>query len=141
MTGTKGLERLEQWMTYVRWFAIAFGIVAISITPKFPDSATETQAWAVVVLLAIGSLVIWGALARIHEPKPLARLGAIAYAFDALVIAALVWIFAYEDPYVTWALLFLVPMEGALRYRMKERSRGPGRSRSSSSSRCCDAPR
>jgi signal transduction histidine kinase len=31
----------------------------------------------------------------------------------------LVWVFAYEDPYVTWALLFLLPLEGALRYRMK----------------------
>jgi signal transduction histidine kinase len=33
-------------------------------------------------------------------------------------VMGLVWAFAYETPYVTWAILFLLPMEGALRYRL-----------------------
>jgi signal transduction histidine kinase len=38
---------------------------------------------------------------------------------DIVVICGFVWTFAFEDPSVTWALLFVIPLEGALRYRMR----------------------
>ncbi|MFN2593768.1 MAG: sensor histidine kinase [Actinomycetota bacterium] len=112
-------RRLEQGMTYVRWFGIVFGIVGVLDQPGYPDARTQQVAWAVVVCLAIGSFAIWGWLGRIHNTRDLQRLGIIGYLLDAAIVMAFVWVYAFEHPYVTWALLLILPLEGALRYRLR----------------------
>jgi signal transduction histidine kinase len=118
MTGFNDGRRLELWVTYVRWFAVAFGALAIWLEPSYPSNGTEAAAWLLVGVLGLGNLTIWGTLARLRDERALARLGAITFAFDGIIVMGLVWVFAYETPYVTWAILFLLPMEGALRYRL-----------------------
>ncbi len=106
-------------MTRVRWFGAVFGAASIALQESYPSRATEIAAWAFIGLLAAGNLVIWGVQGRVQTAQSQARLGHAAFAFDGLVIAGIVWVFSFEDPYVTWALLFVFPMEGALRYRFK----------------------
>jgi signal transduction histidine kinase len=113
------LQRLERWMTRLRWFGFAFGIVAISLESRYPSRATERAALFVVSVLAFGSLFISAAMKRAKTRPEQVRLGAAAFAFDTLVVVCFVWLFAFEHPYVTWALLILLPMEGALRYRLR----------------------
>lgn len=105
-------------MIYVRWFGVVFGAVALTIQPGYPDQATEITAWAILGLLALGNLVIWGAIARIPVEGDHSKLSLGSFLLDSIVVMGFVWIYAFEDPYVTWALLFLIPMEGALRYRL-----------------------
>lgn len=112
-------RKLEQGMTYVRWFGIVFGIVGVLDQPGYPDARTEQVAWTVVVCLAIGSFAIWGWLGRINTTRDLKRLGVIGYLLDAAIVMAFVWVYAFEHPYVTWALLLILPLEGALRYRLR----------------------
>lgn len=106
-------------MTRVRWFGAAFGALSIALQESYPSRATELAAWAFIAALAVGNLVIWGVQGRVDKAPAQRRLGHCAFVFDAVVIAGIVWVFAFEDPYATWALLFVVPMEGALRYRFK----------------------
>ncbi|MDQ3952624.1 MAG: HAMP domain-containing histidine kinase [Actinomycetota bacterium] len=113
------LRRLERGMTRVRWFGAAFGALSIALQEGYPSRATEIAAWTFISALAIGNLVIWGVQGRVETAPTQRRLGHCAFAFDAIVIAGIVWVFSFEDPYATWALLFVVPMEGALRYRFK----------------------
>lgn len=113
------LRRLEQGLIRIRWFGVLFGVIANAVTPSWPDDLTLALAWVLVGALGVGNLVIWGSLGRLTSDRSLHRLGFLALAFDALVIMSLVWLFAFEEPYVTWALLTLVPMEGALRYRLR----------------------
>ena len=113
------LRRLERGMTRVRWFGAAFGGLSIALQESYPSRATELAAWGFIAALAVGNLVIWGIQGRLENAGAHVRLGHAAFAFDAIVIAGIVWIFSFEDPYATWALLFVVPMEGALRYRFK----------------------
>ncbi|MEA2433601.1 MAG: two-component system, OmpR family, sensor histidine kinase KdpD [Actinomycetota bacterium] len=115
-------------MTYVRWFGVAFAVISIltQVEPGFPSETTKGFAWGFTALLAVGSLLIWGTLARVVEEPALRSLGRTAFALDTIVICGFVWVFAFEDPSVTWALLFLVPLEGALRYRMKGALGGAG---------------
>jgi signal transduction histidine kinase len=118
MTGSGETRRLELWVTYVRWFGVAFGVLAVAIQPRYPSSGTQVLAWILLALLGLGNLTIWGTVARVHHERALERLGAASFIFDALIVMGFVWVFAYENPYVSWALLFLLPMEGALRYRL-----------------------
>ena len=106
-------------MTYVRWFGVLFAVVSLSIQQGFPDSDTQVLAWGTVALFAIASVTLWGALARVESEPGLIKLGRVGFAVDAVVILVFVWTFAFENPYNTWALLYLIPLEAALRYRLK----------------------
>jgi signal transduction histidine kinase len=119
MTGLSDLRRLERGMIYVRWFGVAFAATGVAIQPAYPNAATETAAWAITATLAVGNLAIWGAIARITNDRDRSRLGLAAFVFDIAIVMAMVSVYAYEEPYVTWALLFILPLEGALRYRMR----------------------
>jgi signal transduction histidine kinase len=119
MTGLSDLRRLERGMIYVRWFAVAFAATGVAIQPSYPNTTTRTAAWAITAFLAAGNLALWGAIARIDNDRDRARLGVAAFVFDIVVVMAMVSVYAYETPYVTWALLFILPLEGALRYRMR----------------------
>jgi K+-sensing histidine kinase KdpD len=111
-------QRLEQGLTLVRLFGVVFAVTAIATTTDWPSTVTERLAWIMVVFFALGSMTIWGASARLTTNMDHWRLGLIAFTFDALIICSMVWVFAWETPYVTWALLILVPLEGAIRYRL-----------------------
>lgn len=114
-----GLRRLEQSLTYVRWCGALAGAVSLGFRSGFPSERDQAIAWGLVALLSIGSLVVWGLNGRLQSESSQTRLGAAAFAIDVLVVCGLVWIFAYEQPYMTWALLFLIPLEAAVRYRWK----------------------
>jgi signal transduction histidine kinase len=116
--GLGDIRRLELWITYVRWFGVGFGIVSVIVQPAYPNASIERAAWLLLLLLALGNLAFWGAIARIGTERDLKRLGAWTFAFDALVLMSIVWVFAFDKPYITWAILFVLPLEGAVRYRM-----------------------
>jgi signal transduction histidine kinase len=113
------LRRLERWMSYLRWFGFGFGMVAITLETDFPDELTHRAAVLLIAVLALGNLAITSAMRRSNTRPRQVRVGAFAFAFDAVVILSLVWVFTFERTYVTWALLTLLPMEGALRYRLR----------------------
>jgi signal transduction histidine kinase len=105
-------------MTYVRWFGVLMAIVLVALEDGYPDQSTRLRAWLMTGILAAGSFFIWGASGRTGNTEAHRRLGLAGLLFDATVIMGFVWVFAFADPYVSWALLFLIPIEGALRYRM-----------------------
>ena len=119
MTSYMELRRIEQGLIKIRWFGVLFGVVSILVTPTWPDDLNRALTWLLVAALAIGNLFIWGAMGRLRTDHSISRLGLGVFIFDAAVIISLVWLAAYERPYVTWALLILIPLEGALRYRLQ----------------------
>src|SRR5687767_8239142 len=119
MTSHMELRRLEQGLVRVRWFAVLFGVVGVAIQPGYPNRLTEQLAWGLIALLAMGNVAIWGGIGQARSDHDLGILGAGAYVFDSVIVMGAVWLFAFEDPYVTWALLIVIPMEGALRYRLR----------------------
>ncbi|MFN2525538.1 MAG: ATP-binding protein [Actinomycetota bacterium] len=120
-TGSKTVEsaRLELWMTHVRWLGVAFAAFGIAIDQSLKESGTETWALGLLLVLVLGTLAIRIAAAFSRTEHAVARLGIAAFAFDILVVCGAVWISATRDPFVVWAILFVIPMEGALRFRLK----------------------
>jgi len=111
-------QRLEQGLTFIRLFGVVFAVLAIVTTGGWPDLATERLAWITAVFFALGSMTIWGASARLSTRLDHTRLGFIAFTFDVLIICSMIWIFSWDTPYLVWALLILIPLEGAMRYRL-----------------------
>jgi len=116
MTRLSDTRRLEQGLTYVRLFGVVSAVASIATTGGWPDHATERLAWITMVFFALGVMTIWGASARLGTPEDHDRLAAVAFVFDGLIICSMVWIFAWETPYVAWALVLLIPLEGAIKY-------------------------
>jgi signal transduction histidine kinase len=113
------LRRLERWMSYLRWFGFGFGMLAVTLESDFPDEVTQRAALLLIALLALGNLAITSAMRRSKTRPKQVRVGAVAFAFDVALILSLVWVFSFERTYVTWTLLTLLPLEGALRYRLR----------------------
>ncbi|MGH2817916.1 MAG: sensor histidine kinase [Actinomycetota bacterium] len=119
MSDFKHALGLEQWVTYARWIGVLLAAVLVPLRSGYPGPEVEAAAWGLTAILALGNLTIWGAIGRIGTEPAQQRLGRAAFVFDGLVIMGYVWLYAHEDPYLIWAVLFVLPLEGALRYRMR----------------------
>lgn len=107
-------------MTYVRWFGVVFGLISTTIQPdSLPDPAARLRGYVLVLVLLVGSLFIWGLNNRFETEREQRRLGLLGFVFDIAVVSGIVFNFADEAQYMTWALLLVLPLEGALRYQMK----------------------
>jgi signal transduction histidine kinase len=113
------LFRVERWLTAVRGFAAVFAVLAVASTPYFPGLFERSLAWTAVVLLIAGTVLIDRLNRRMFADRGRRWLSVIALMIDTAVIAAFVLAFAFEDPYVTWALVLACPLDGVLRYRTR----------------------
>jgi signal transduction histidine kinase len=115
--GLTDLRQLEQRMTRIRLAAILFGAIAIPIQSRYPDTETQVAALTTIGVLALGTVIIWGASGRVGTLRDHRKISLWGFIFDSIVIMGLVWIFSFETNWVSWALLLVIPLEGALRYR------------------------
>jgi signal transduction histidine kinase len=116
------LVRLELNLVRIRWFGVAFGLFQVwqgSTQPPIPPPAVVAIAYALVVLLATGNVLVWMATRRVASVTRLQRVGLAAFSLDALVIFGTTWIYSYDQNSTVWVLLYILPLEGALRYRLR----------------------
>jgi signal transduction histidine kinase len=115
-------RRLERGLVVVRWFAVVLALYLVSETNAGPlPHATELilgLAYALVGGLAVGNLAIWLATRRARTLEGIRRIGLVAFGLDAAVILAFTWAFSYDPRGSTWVVIYIVPLEGAIRYRL-----------------------
>jgi signal transduction histidine kinase len=116
-------RRLERLLIRVRWFGVLLGVYLVSQTNSGPPPhASDTVlvlAYAILAVLAVGNMVISLAMARIRTLPAVRRLGLAAFSFDAAVTLSLAWAFSYDPKDATWVVLYILPLEGALRYQLQ----------------------
>jgi signal transduction histidine kinase len=120
-SGREQLVRLELNLVRIRWFGVAFGLFQVwqgSTQPPIPPPTVVVIAYATVILLALGNVLVWLATRRIASETRLRRVGLAAFALDAFVIFTTTWIYSYDRNSTIWVLLYILPLEGALRYRL-----------------------
>jgi signal transduction histidine kinase len=116
------LARLELNLVRIRWFGVAFGLFQVwqgSAQPPIPPPHVVVLAYSAIVLLAVGNLLVWLATRRIASVTRLRRVGLAAFALDALVIFSTTWIYSYDRNSTVWVVMYILPLEGALRYRLR----------------------
>ena len=116
-------RRLEGGLIWVRYFAVVLGAYLISQSnagpPPHASATVLLLGQGVMAILAVGNLAISGAVRRSRTYEGIRRVGAFIFAFDTGVVLALVWLFSYDPNGDTWAILFILPLEGAIRYQLK----------------------
>ncbi|MGH2572587.1 MAG: ATP-binding protein [Actinomycetota bacterium] len=115
-------RRLEHGLVLVRWFGVVLGVYLVSETnsgtPPYASGRVVTFAYAIMAFLALGNLAIWLAARRAVSLQGIRKIGVGAFVFDMLITFSLTWAFSYDPKGATWVVLYILPLEGALRYRL-----------------------
>ncbi|HJP66130.1 MAG TPA: histidine kinase dimerization/phospho-acceptor domain-containing protein, partial [Actinomycetota bacterium] len=102
-------------MVVARWVAVPWVFLQVLIyssKPYPPGVRTAALLWAAA--LPVGNLAIWGVLRRVRTVPHARALAVGGLAFDVGVASAFVWLYAFDPDSALWAILFILPLEGAL---------------------------
>ncbi len=124
-TGAKEIEqarRLERGLIRVRWFAVALGFYLVTQTNTgFPPYASRTVlalAYTIMATLALCNVAITVLTRRTQTLEGFRRLGLAVFVIDAMAVFAMAWVYSYDPRSPTWVVVYILPLEGALRYQL-----------------------
>jgi signal transduction histidine kinase len=109
------LRDLERWIAWIRFGAIGFGVLQVSIGKDFPPGY-ERWSWITTGLFAAGTLVLLWLARRNWSRRGQLVLALTALAFDFAVVSAYVLIYSFERAGPVRQLLFLPLIEAAVRF-------------------------
>ncbi|HYT80331.1 MAG TPA: ATP-binding protein [Actinomycetota bacterium] len=116
-------RRLERGLIRVRWFAVVLGLYLIRETnsglPPYASKTVLLLGYLIIAALGVGNVLIWIGASRCRTLLALQRLGWGAFLMDAVVIFSVAWIFSYDPKGSTWVVIYILPLEGALRYQLE----------------------
>jgi signal transduction histidine kinase len=102
-------------MVVARWVATPWVFLQVLIYSTLPyPRGIRAAALALAAALPVGNLVIWVRLRRVTALEPARVLAAAGLTFDVLVASGFVWLYAFDPESALWAILFILPLEGAL---------------------------
>ena len=109
----------ERLIIGMRWLLALYAIFQVAVDDAYFDRGVLAGAYTLVAVLLVGNLAFSVALRRVRSDRDLRRLGLVATAFDVGLVIGIIALYA-SDPYSSlWALLFLIPLEGAARFQMR----------------------
>lgn len=102
-------------LTTVRWLGVAFGLVQVLAyrTMPYPDDVREV-ALGIVAAMAATNVVFEVARRRAVSPSQVQAVGVAMLVADVLVVSGLTWVYAFDSVSAIFAILFLLPVEGAV---------------------------
>jgi signal transduction histidine kinase len=113
------LYRSQKTMIVVRWVAVPWAIFQFVAYENPYPHGYPALAVALVALLVIGNATIH----LLHRsPRGLLHADSIAIAaigLDIALISGIVWLFAFDQDSALWALLFILPLEGAITFQLR----------------------
>jgi signal transduction histidine kinase len=111
------VRRSEQIMVQVRWAAVVLATVQVLAYHEAPyPPGLRTTALLLVAALGLANVAIWLVSRRTHS-LPAARLLSMgALTVDIVVASGFVWVYTFDQLSALWAALFVLPLEGAIRF-------------------------
>jgi signal transduction histidine kinase len=116
-------RRLELGLILVRTFSVFLGFYLILETnagpPPHASDSVLALSYALIGLLGGGNLMMYVIWRRASTLGTLQKLGLAAFLFDAVIIFSFAWIYSYDPKGSTWVIVYILPLEGALRYQLE----------------------
>lgn len=114
------LRRSERSLLIVRALALPWAMlqVATYTTQPYPKGVKGAGQVLVAVLAAavVASLLANRRVTTLASARALAVFGLAA---DVLVVSAFAWLFAFDQESALWAVLLIIPLEGAIRFQLR----------------------
>jgi signal transduction histidine kinase len=115
-------KRLERGLVIVRWVGIVLGVYLISQTntgtPPYGGSVVVVLGQGLMALLAAWNVAVWLLTERLASASAMRRLGLACFAVDAAVVFGIAWLNSYDPKGAVWVVIYILPLEGAVRYRL-----------------------
>jgi signal transduction histidine kinase len=106
--------RIEQYVTYLRVFGLVVGTPTLLLAGfSGPDQAR--LAWGIQAVLLVGTVALW-VWRRHMRPSDETAVLMAGFALNAVVIAGYVLAFSHVQPDVSWAMVFTLVADAALRF-------------------------
>ena len=106
-------------MVIVRGLATIFALVQVLSYRQYPyPSGSKGAALALVGALAVANLAISLSSRRVTDLRAAYRLSYVALVADILLSFGFVWIYTFDPDTALWAILFIMPLEGAIRFSL-----------------------
>jgi signal transduction histidine kinase len=114
------MRRAERTMVLVRWAGVVFAVVQVLAYRERPyPPGVRASALGVAALLAAANLIIWMASRRVGTLRGARVLALVALAVDIAATSGFVWLYAFDPLSALWAILFVIPLEGAIRFGLR----------------------
>jgi signal transduction histidine kinase len=111
------IRRAEQTMVQVRWAAVVFATVQVLAYDDVPyPPGFKTAALLLVAGLGVANVGIWILSRRRLSLREARRLSVAAMGIDVLLASGFVWVYTFDPLSALWAVLFILPLEGAIRF-------------------------
>lgn len=126
--GTR-MRALESALFKVRWFGVAFAVMQIfmgadppchppQIVSNCEPSFLRPVGYALAISLGLINLLGIFLLTRVKSDRALKVLGLTMFSVDHLFLISFTWLYSFGEFTTLWIVLYILPLEGALRYRM-----------------------
>lgn len=117
--GLQDLLRRHQVMARFRWFAAVFALFQVlTYAPRWPAGMFEA---ALAVAIGVGVLNVGFEIQRrrVTTVRAATDLAVFGLTADVLLASAMAWVFAFDQVSAVFAILILVPIEGALYFQLR----------------------
>ena len=99
----------------VRWLGALFALFQVLTYRQAPYPRGHfVAALVVVTLIALSNVGFEIARRRVEGAAAVRRLALVVLVTDVLTLSALIWVYAFDDLSALFAILFLLPIEGAV---------------------------
>jgi signal transduction histidine kinase len=111
------IRRAERVMVLVRGVGAVFAFAQILAYRELPyPPGVKASALALAGILVLANVAIWVIQDRVRTRRQALRLSLGALILDVAVASGIVWAYAFDPLSALWAVLFILPMEGAIRF-------------------------
>lgn len=106
-------------MIGIRWLATPWAFLQVLAyrTAPYPHGV-RALALGVAAALPAGNAVLWLALRRARAPGRVRAVAMSGISFDVALASAFVWLFTFDQVSALWAILFILPLEGAVLFQL-----------------------
>jgi signal transduction histidine kinase len=116
-------KRLELITVRVRWFGVLLGVFLVATTnqgsPPHASSLVVTISFVAVGLIAAANAVIHWSIERVRTEAGMRGLGLTAFLVDVVAVFAFTWLYSYDPAGNRWVIIYILPLEGALRFQLR----------------------
>jgi len=95
----------------------AFLQILVYSERPYPDGIREL-AFGLATLLVLGNLAVFLANKRVTTFEGSRGLAGASLSLDIVVIGGIVWLYGFDPQSALWAVLFILPLEGAIRFQL-----------------------
>lgn len=119
LTRAQELASSDRAMFLARMVGVVFAAVQVTLTPNQPTWVPPLAFGWAGALFACAILLRAVASMATDRARALATIALLGLAVDTAVVMAFVFLYTYDPLTAMWAILFIIPLEGAIRFGLR----------------------